>query len=152
MKKIALSLLVALACITAKAENGKSLYVNFNDGQKVEFALAKTPEVTFGNNQMTIKTTEATTTYELTTVASFTYNADATGISKTETDNKLAWEGNRIIVDGTNNKVHVYTIDGKNMGISPIVTGSKTILNLDSLTKGIYIIKINNKSFKIARQ
>lgn len=152
MKKIALSLLIALACISAKAEDGKSLYVTFNDGQKVEFALAKTPEVTFGNNQMTIKTTDTTTSYDLTTVASFTYNASTTGISKTETENKLVWEGNRIIVDGINNKVHVYTIDGKNVGLSPIVNGSKTVINIDTLTKGIYIIKVNNQSFKIARQ
>ncbi len=152
MKKLALSLMVALSCMTAKATDGKSLFVTFNDGQKVEFALATTPEVTFGNDQMTIKTTESTATYDLWKVASFTYNAETTGISKTETDNKLAWDGNRIIVEGTNNKVNIYAIDGKKIGVSPIISGNKTIINLDALTQGIYIIKINNKSIKIARQ
>ena len=52
MKKIALSLLVALSCISAKAADGKSLFVSFNDGSKVEFALSTLPEVTFGNDKM----------------------------------------------------------------------------------------------------
>ncbi len=34
MKKIALSLLVALSCISAKAADGKSLFVSFNDGKQ----------------------------------------------------------------------------------------------------------------------
>lgn len=48
MKKIALSLLIALSCISAKAADGKSLFVSFNDGSKIEFALSTLPEVTFG--------------------------------------------------------------------------------------------------------
>lgn len=48
MKKIALSLLIALSCISAKATDGKSLFVSFNDGSKIEFALSTLPEVTFG--------------------------------------------------------------------------------------------------------
>lgn len=34
MKKIVLSLLVALSCISAKAADGKSLFVSFNDGSR----------------------------------------------------------------------------------------------------------------------
>ena len=45
MKKIALSLLIALSCISAKAADGKSLFVSFNDGSKIEFALSTLPEV-----------------------------------------------------------------------------------------------------------
>ena len=57
MKKIALSLLVALNCISAKAADGKSLFVSFNDGSKVEFALSTLPEVTFWNDKMTVTST-----------------------------------------------------------------------------------------------
>lgn len=60
MKKIALSLLIALSCISAKAADGKSLFVSFNDGSKIEFALSTLPEVTFGNDKMTVKSTATT--------------------------------------------------------------------------------------------
>ena len=152
MKKIALSLWVALCCITANAANDKSLFVTFNDGQKVEFALSTTPEVTFGNDQMTIKTTETTASYDLWKVTTFTYGSTSTGIQQVETNNKFALEGDRIIIDGTNNKVSAFALDGKAVTLSPITMGDKTIVNINELTHGVYIIKINNKSIKIARQ
>lgn len=150
MKKIALSLLIALSCISAKAADGKSLFVSFNDGSKIEFALSTLPEVTFGNDKMTVKSTATTASYELWKVSTFTYGT-TTGIKQVE-NNKFAFEGDRIIVDGTNNKVSAFALDGKNIKLSPITAGDKTIINLSELTHGIYIIKINNKSIKVARQ
>ena len=150
MKKIALSLLIALSCISAKAADGKSLFVSFNDGSKIEFALSTLPEVTFGNDKMTVKSTATTASYELWKVSTFTYGT-TTGIKQVE-NNKFAFEGDRIIVDGTNNKVSAFALDGKNIKLSPITAGDKTIINLSELTHGVYIIKINNKSIKVARQ
>lgn len=150
MKKIALSLLIALSCISAKAADGKSLFVSFNDGSKIEFALSTLPEVTFGNDKMTVTSTATTASYELWKVSTFTYGT-TTGIKQVE-NNKFAFEGDRIIVDGTNNKVSAFALDGKAIKLSPITAGDKTIINLSELTHGIYIIKINNKSIKVARQ
>lgn len=151
MKKIALSLWVALCCMTAHAADGKSLFVSFNDGSRIEFALSTLPEVTFGNDKMTVTSTATTASYELWKVSTFTYGT-TTGIKQVETNNKFAFEGDRIIVDGTNNKVSAFALDGKNIKLSPITVGDKTIINLSELTHGVYIIKINNKSIKVARQ
>ena len=151
MKKIALSLLIALSCISAKATDDKSLFVSFNDGSKIEFALSTLPEVTFGNDKMTVKSTATTVSYELWKVSTFTYGT-TTGIKQVETNNKLAFEGDRIIVDGTNNKISTFALDGKAIKLSPTTAEGKTIINLNALTNGVYIIKINNKSIKVARQ
>ena len=151
MKKIALSLLIALSCISAKAADGKSLFVSFNDGSKIEFALSTLPEVTFGNDKMTVKSTATTASYELWKVSTFTYGT-TTGIKQVETNNKFAFEGDRIIVDGTNNKISTFALDGKAIKISPTTAEGRTIINLNALTHGVYIIKINNKSIKVARQ
>ena len=151
MKKIALSLLIALSCISAKAADGKSLFVSFNDGSKIEFALSTLPEVTFGNDKMTVKSTATTASYELWKVSTFTYGT-TTGIKQVETNNKFAFEGDRIIVDDTNNKISTFALDGKAIKISPTTAEGKTIINLNALTHDVYIIKINNKSIKVARQ
>lgn len=151
MKKIALSLLIALSCISAKATEDKSLFVSFNDGSKIEFALSTLPEVTFGNDKMTVKSTATTVSYELWKVSTFTYGT-TTGIKQVETNNKFAFEGDRIIVDGTNNKISTFALDGKAIKISPTTAEGKTIINLNALTHDVYIIKINNKSIKVARQ
>ncbi len=151
MKKIALSLLVALSCISAKAADGKSLFVSFYDGNKIEFALSTLPEVTFGNDQMTVTSTATTASYELKKVSTFTYGT-TTGIKQVETNNKFAFEGDRIIVEGTNNKVRAFALDGTAVTLSPILAGDKTIIPLEELTHGVYLIIINNKSIKVARQ
>lgn len=100
---------------------------------------------------MTVKSTATTASYELWKVSTFTYGT-TTGIKQVETNNKFAFEGDRIIVDGTNNKVSAFALDGKAIKLSPITAGDKTIINLSELTHGVYIIKINNKSIKVARQ
>ena len=151
MKKIVLSLLVALSCISAKAADGKSLFVSFNDGSRIEFALSTLPEVTFGNDKMTVTSTATTASYELWKVSTFTYGA-TTGIKEVETNQKFAFEGDRIIIDGTRNQVSAFALDGKAVNLSPVIAGDKTIISLDGLTHGVYIIKINNKSIKVARQ
>ena len=151
MKKIALSLLVALSCISAKAADGKSLFVSFNDGSKIEFALSTLPEVTFGNDKMTVTSTATTASYELWKVSTFTYGT-TTGIQQIEANSRFAFEGDRIIVDGTHNQMSAFALDGKAVSLSPILAGDKTIIPLDELTHGVYIIKINNKSIKVARQ
>ena len=151
MKKIALSLLVALSCISAKAADGKSLFVSFNDGSRIEFALSTLPEVTFGNDKMTVTSTATTACYELWKVSTFTYGT-TTGIQKIEANSKFAFEGDRRIVDGTRNQVSAFALDGKAVNLSPVIAGYKTIISLDGLTHVIYIIKINNKSIKVARQ
>lgn len=152
MKKLALSLWVALCCMAANAANDKSLFVTFNDGQKVEFALATTPEVSFANDQITIKTTKTTASYDLWKVTSFTYASTTTGIQQVEESTPFAMEGDHIIIDGVNNKISTFALDGKAVKLTPITTGNKTFVNLNELTQGVYIIKINNKSIKIARQ
>lgn len=129
----------------------KSLFVSFNDGSKIEFALSTLPEVTFGNDKMTVKSTATTASYERWKVSTFTYGT-TTGIKQVETNNKFAFEGDRIIVDGTNNKISTFALDGKAIKLSPKTAEGKTIINLNALTHGVYIIKINNKSIKVARQ
>ena len=148
MKKIALSLLIALSCISAKAADGKSLFVSFNDGSKIEFALSTQPEITFGNDKMTVTSTATTASYELWKVSPFTYGI-TTGIQQIEANSKFAFEGDRLIVDGPHNKVSAFALDGKAVSL---LAGDKTIIPLDELTHGVYIIKINNKSIKVARQ
>ena len=135
MKKIALSLLIALSCISAKATDDKSLFVSFNDGSKIEFALSTLPEVTFGNDKMTVKSTATTASYELWKVSTFTYGP-TTGIKQVE----------------TNNKINTFALQEKANQLSPTTAEGKTIINLNALTNGVYIIKINNKSIKVARQ
>lgn len=64
MRKIAFTLCLLLGSLTMHADNGKSLFVTFLDGSKIEFALADLPEVSFGEDKMKVQTSKTTATYE----------------------------------------------------------------------------------------
>ena len=151
MKRLALTFCLALGCLLTHATDGKSLFVSFTDGTRVEFALSTTPDISFADDKMTVTTTATTASYELWTVSTFTYGATTTGISQTETG-RMAIEGNHIAIDGSNNKVTAYSIDGKAATVTVSVAGDKTVVSLDTLPKGVYIIKVNDKAIKITRR
>lgn len=48
------------------------------------------------------------------------------------------------VVNGKNNKISVYNLDGKNVYNSFIITDSQ-VLNLSSLPKGVYIAKLTSE-------
>lgn len=150
MKRKALTLAFALAAAFAQAESGKSLIVSFNDGTRVEFALSTTPDVSFANDQMTVASTSTTANYELWTVSTFTYG-ESSGINGVA-DDHFTMQGDKIIIDGEACKVSAYSIDGKAVSLCSSAMGGKTIVSLDPLGRGAYIIKINNKAIKITRQ
>ena len=67
---------------------------------------------------MTVTSTATAASYELWKVSTFTYGT-TTGIKQVE----------------TNNKVSAFALDGKNIKLSPITAGDKTIINLSELTQ-----------------
>lgn len=152
MKKITLTLCALLFCAMIQANNAaKSLFVTLNDGQKIEFALSDLPEVTFGNDMMKIKTAKTTYECELWTVKTFTY-ATATGIKSIKGDAAFSIKDNTLVIDGTNTQVICYKANGEKVILPCQANGSKTLVNINSLKHGVYLIKLNGKVIKIAKQ
>lgn len=51
-----------------------------------------------------------------------------------------------------NSKVSAYTIDGKIMPVDSYSINNGVVLNISTYSKGIYIFKVNNHSFKIIKK
>lgn len=151
MKKIALTLWALLCCLLIHADNSYSLIVTFMDGNKVEYALADLPEISFGNDQMKVKTAKTEASFELWTVKTFTYST-STGISKINNEKKMSIEGNTLVVEGTANNISCHSANGIAINLPHQTADGKTLISLDTLKQGIYLIKVNGKVIKIARQ
>lgn len=152
MKKIAFTLWALLVCTMSQASDAaKSLFVTLTDGQKIEFALSDLPDVSFGNDMMKIKTSKTTYECELWTVKTFTY-ATATSIKGIKADTAFSIEDNTLVIDGTNTQVSCYKANGERVNLPCQTTGNKTLVNINSLKHGVYLIKLNGKVIKIARQ
>ena len=142
---------MALFCsIIAKAED-KSLIITFSDNTTQTFVLAALPQITMSNNKMTISAGSTTAEYDLYKIKTFTFSG-TTSIGNIEDNSDIKTEGNRIIIEGTNANVRIFSIDGKPATIKTINTSNSTVIDISSLNSGVYIIKANDKTVKISKQ
>ena len=142
---------MAVFCsMIAKAEE-KSLIITFNDNTTQTFVLSTLPQITMANNKMTILAGATTAEYDLYKIKTFTFSG-TTSIGNIEDNSDIKTEGYRIIIEGTNANVRIFSIDGKPATIKTINTSNSTVIDISSLNSGVYIIKANDKTVKISKQ
>jgi hypothetical protein len=127
------------------------LTVTLSDGTKVTYDLASLPKVTMANDKLVITSSSINAEYELYLVKTFKFN-DASGIKGLNQDNHISREGDKLILSGVNHKISIFTTDGKLLPVDLIKTSESTIIDLSTFSHGIYIISVDGKSVKIAKQ
>lgn len=142
---------MAVFCsMIAKAEE-KSLIITFSDNTTQTFVLSTLPQITMANNKMTILAGATTAEYDLYKIKTFIFSG-TTSIRNIEDNSEIKTEGNKIIIEGTNANVRIFSIDGKSTTIKTINTSNSTVIDISSLNSGVYIIKANDKTVKISKQ
>ena len=142
---------MALFCsIVAKAED-KSLIITFSDNTTQTFVLSTLPQITMSNNKMTISAGGTTAEYDLYKIKTFTFSG-TTGIENIENNSSIITEGDRIIVEGANANVKIFSVDGKTATLKTTNLSNSTVIDISSLGRGVYIIKANNKTLKISKK
>ena len=137
-------------CIIAKAED-KSFIITFSDNTTQTFVLSTLPQITMANNKMTILAGATTAEYDLYKIKTFTFSG-TTGIENIENNSSIIAEGDRIIVEGANANVRIFSVDGKTATLKTTSLSNSTIIDISSLGRGVYIIKANDKTLKISKK
>lgn len=150
MRKLLLSLLALFCSFMAKAED-KSLIITFSDNTTQTFVLSTLPQITMSNNKMTISAGGTTAEYDLYKIKTFTFSG-TTGIENIENNSSIITEGDRIIVEGANANVKIFSVDGKTATLKTTNLSNSTVIDISSLGRGVYIIKANNKTLKISKK
>ena len=142
---------MALFCsIIAKAED-KSLIITFSDNTTQTFVLSTLPQITMSNNKMTISAGSTTAEYDLYKIKTFTFSG-TTEIKDIENNSSIITEGDRIIVEGANANVKIFSVDGKTATLKTTNLSNSTVIDISSLCRGVYIIKANDKTLKISKK
>ncbi len=142
---------MALFCsIMAKAED-KSLIITFSDNTTQTFVLSALPQITMANNKMTISAGGTTAEYDLYKIKTFTFSG-TTGIENIENNSSIITEGDRIIIEGANANIRIFSIDGKTATLKTTNLSNSTVIDISSLGRGVYIIKANDKTLKISKK
>lgn len=155
MKKI-LSILAILFSLPMYADH--HLVIEINNSKKHSYSLEDNPVISFDSKRLIIKTDKIELSYQISDIVKYYFiKEDDTSISSINGD------ANNIHINYTNNdfiliegiaeedNVNVYEINGRTCHVNITRSNDSVIVELKNLPKGIYLVKVNNHSFKLIR-
>lgn len=155
MKKIKLFLIAIVLMIgtTCYAEDFSYLTIQKNDASNTEqsFSLSLLSKLTFSNGSLILTMGDGTTSsFTLTDLNLMFFSNQATGIQSAQTSSKLAILNNGVLTISTESgaKISLFQTNGA-LVRTLTTTDNETEINIGSLPKGIYLLKINDKVQKI---
>lgn len=152
MKKILLSLLVALGVTATASAADDALNLTMKNGTVHSFVLAEKPVITMGDGKLNVSTDNATATYDLYDVSQYAFGTP-TGIAGVSVAKNISRTGDNILFGGVEAKnVTVCTLDGSNVEATIASTANGTTVSLTNLSSGVYIVKADNVAIKISKK
>lgn len=145
-------ILIACLFLATNGISAKSLVLTLKNGTLVYYLLdgESNPMLRFVDGGMTIDTDK----YEFSNVKNFyiSNTDDPNGIEHV-TGKAMQYSDNRLIIDaGEANTANVYTLDGRKVDVQTLQVNGKSIIDLNTLPQGSYIIAIGETSFKVFKK
>lgn len=151
MKKILFLLLVAFGAFLASAKGYNSLKVNLSNGSTVTIVLSDDLQVSFTDDNLVAQGKFADVQIAKNDIDTFEhiYDASSSISDATVGGTKMSQQGNNLNFSNlpTNTTLHVFDTGGREV-MSENASGDFN-LSLDGLTPGIYIVVVNNQSYKV---
>ena len=154
MKKI-LSILAILFSLPMYADH--HLVIETNNSKKHSYSLEDNPVISFNNDILVIKTDKIELSYPISDIAKYYFTKEDTGISSVNGDvNNIHFNYTNtdfLLIEGiaSEDNVNVYEINGRTCHVNITRSNDSVIVELKNLPKGIYLVKVNNHSFKLIR-
>ena len=137
-------------------EDRKFLVVETKDHVKTAYMLADKTQVRFAGANLRVVSTKADVTYQLSDILRFTYEIrSTTGISELRTTQaEVDYKDGQLVISGikAGGSVSVYSLDGKLVKQLTAQRSGTYRLSLASLSKGVYIVKADNVTYKIMKR
>ena len=137
-------------------EDRKFLVVETKDHVKTAYMLAEKTQVLFSEANLRVVSTKADVTYQLSDILRFTYETrSTTGISELRTTQaEVDYKDGQLVISGikAGGSVSVYSLDGKVVKQLTAQRSGTYRLSLASLSKGVYIVKADNVTYKIMKR
>ena len=156
-KKCLLALALALAYQLPTWADGRALQIWQTDGQIVTISLNEEPRTTYNEGNLIITTTKTTITYPLEQVWKYTYVLEG---SISEGDGVpdgikaiLSDDGETLSFKGlkSNSDIQLYSAAGQLLRTFKS-NSDKVAVSISQFPTGVYIVKANGITYKLARQ
>ena len=137
-------------------EDRKFLVVETKDHVKTAYMLADKTQVRFAGANLRVVSSKADVTYQLSDILRFTYETrSTTGISELRTTQaEVDYKDGQLVISGikAGGSVNVYSLEGKLVKQLTAQRSGTYRLSLASLSKGVYIVKADNVTYKIMKR
>jgi len=152
MKKYLLFVVLLVSSVTLLS--GQTLVINQTSGSAVQIDLDKLSKVSFSDGKMVANYSDGTDeSYVLSEVSKLVFSG-TTGIGVVEAmDGKLAYSGSRgiaVVANSTGSKLQIYNIGGS-VVLQKTIEAQVETVDLSSLQRGLYLLKLDGKTIKIVR-
>ena len=133
------------------------LVIEMNDTKKHSYSLEDNPVISFNNDILVIKTDKIELSYQISDIAKYYFTKEDTGISSVNGDvNNIHFNYTNtdfLLIEGiaSEDNVNVYEINGRTCHVDIVRNSNCITIELKTLPKGIYLVKVNNHSFKLIR-
>lgn len=151
MKKIFALITFAIFSVATMAEDNH-LYIEPNAGETTDWSIPSLQKITFQNGNVVLTMKDGTSTY--TPISSikrmYICTPSANGINDVESNAQCTWDGERLHVSAKQNTpVRVFSVNG---ALVRSVRLTDTSIDLQGLSRGMYIVNVDGQNFKVLKK
>lgn len=151
------AMLLMLATVGAWAQN--AIAIHQKDGTVAMFSFAEKPVVTYSGNDLVLTTTKTSVSYPIYMLQKIDFDVDwdeATDIAEVDAaaeSEQFRFSGNAISISGCEpgTQVGLYTVGGLKAGQQTVGSDGRAVISLQTLDKGIYVVKTKRVTFKFRK-
>jgi hypothetical protein len=139
------------------SSNETCLIVWRSETQKDYYLLGERPKITMSNGDFILTTTNTTVTYKFEDVMKFTLAENSTTAIeevKTVAEPNVELQSDRVVFTGCTPKsaIRIYTVSGQIVDTQWADENGRAEVSISSLTAGVYVVKSDNVTIKIAKR
>ena len=132
-----------------------SLILLLKDGTTQTYELAEQPVITVVGTELKIVANHADVSIPLSDVVHYTFQKRTTGIDEVDTNQEVIdYKDGVLTLSGleAGTPISLYTIDGRLLQAHTVADDGTYRQSLASLRQGVYVVKVNHKSYKIMKR
>lgn len=155
MKWILTVLCVLIYAMRTSAQN--TLIINQKDGQQFLYGFDKKPVIKYFEKELILKTADAEVYYPFSSIAKFSFIDTESDICEIRNGSKtpeFSIEKGVVLIKGVRSgtTVSVIGLDGKIYNTFKIAKGGAINFSINTLHKGVFVIKADNLTCKILKK
>lgn len=141
--------------VSAESSAYQCVVVETTDGERMEYLLSDNPRIVHRNAMVELTTNTVSVEFPSSNVSKVYLSTTTTAVEKIKAaEGEIRMYQDVIVMKGfgANEPVILYGTDGSQLWQQSTDGNGQLVVSLNSLSKGIYIIKTNHQSFKIIRK